>query len=78
MIVVPNSKKMEIIMSIQVCFIPQMNINFKESCGKKSISCKSKTSIRVSQCGEQDCSANNKKNEDYNQYPSFSHFMVEH
>ena len=28
---------------------------------------------RVSQCGEHDCSANNKRNRDYYEYPSLSH-----
>ena len=29
---------------------------------------------RASQCGEHDCSANNKKNGYYYEYPSLSHF----
>ena len=33
---------------------------------------------RASQCGEQDCSAYNKKNGDYYEYPSLSYFMDEH
>ena len=45
MIVVPITKKMEIIMSIQVCLISGMNINYKENGGKKRFSCKSKASI---------------------------------
>ena len=32
---------------------------------------------RVSQRGEHDCSANNEKNRDYNEYPSLSHFTNE-
>ena len=32
----------------------------------------------VSQRGEHDCSANNKKNEDYCNSPSLYHFMDEH
>ena len=32
----------------------------------------------VSQCGEYDCSAHNEKNEDYNEYPSLSHFTDKH
>ena len=38
-------EKMEIIMSIEVCLISGMNINYKENGGKKSSSCKSKASI---------------------------------
>ena len=33
---------------------------------------------RVSQCGEHDCNANNKKNGDYYEYPNLSHFTNEH
>ena len=32
----------------------------------------------VSQWGEHDCSAHNKKNGDYYEYPSLSHLMDEH
>ena len=46
MIVVPNNKKkVEIITSIQVCLISQMNFDYKENGGKKSFSTKSKASI---------------------------------
>ena len=31
----------------------------------------------ASQRGERDCQAHNKKNEDYYEYPSLSHFMEE-
>ena len=40
-----HNKKMEIIMSIEVCPIPQMNINYKQNGGNKSFSYKSKASI---------------------------------
>ena len=33
-----------------------------------------KRQYRVSKCGEQDCNAHNEENEDYNEYPSLSHF----
>ena len=33
---------------------------------------------RVSQYGEHDCNANNKKNGDYYEYPSLSQFTDEH
>ena len=45
MIIVPITKRMEIIMSIQVCLISWMNFDYKENGGKKSFSCKSKASI---------------------------------
>ena len=42
MIVVPITIRMEIIMSIEVCPIPQANISYKDNGEKKSFSCKSK------------------------------------
>ena len=45
MIVVPITKRMEVIMGIQVYPISGMNFNYKENGGKKSFSCKSKASI---------------------------------
>ena len=70
MIVVLITKRIEIIMSIQVCLTSQMNFDFKENGGKKSFSRKSKHQYHVSQCRDHECSANNKKNEDYYEYPS--------
>ena len=32
---------------------------------------------RVSQCGEHECNANNKRNGNYNECPSLSHFTYE-
>ena len=37
-----------------------------------------KQQYHVSKWGEHDCSAHNKKNEDYNEYPSLSQFTDEH
>ena len=37
-----------------------------------------KHQYRVSEYGELYCSTNNKKNGDYYEYPSFSHFIDEH
>ena len=45
MIVVTITKRMGIIMGIQVCLILQVNINYKENRGKKRFFCKSKASI---------------------------------
>ena len=45
MIVVPKIKILEIIISIQVCLISQMNFNHKENGRKKSFSCQIKPSI---------------------------------
>ena len=59
---VPITKRMEIIMSIQVCLISRMNFHYKENGGKKAFLANAKHQFHVSQCGEHDCSANNKKN----------------
>ena len=37
-----------------------------------------KHQYRASQSREHDCYAHNEKNRDYNEYPSFSHFMDGH
>ena len=77
MIVVPLMKSMEIIMSIQVCSISRMNINYKENGGKAFLA-KAKHQYHVSQCGEHDCSVHNEKKGDYNEYSSLSHFPDEY
>ena len=43
----------------------------------KAFLSKPKLLYRVSQYRENDCSANNQMNGDYNEYPSFSHFIDE-
>ena len=78
MIIIPITKRMDIITRIEVCLISWMNFCYKENGGKESFSCKSKHQYRVSQYGEHDCSAHNKKNGDYYEYPSLPHFMDEH
>ena len=45
MIVMPITKRMEIIMHIQVCLLARMNFDFQQNGGKKSFSCKSKTLV---------------------------------
>ena len=45
MIIVPITKRMEIIMSIQNCPISWKNIIYRENGGRKSFSCKSKSPI---------------------------------
>ena len=44
-IIVPITKIMEVIMSIEVCPIPWVNVDYKKNDGRKSFSCKSKASI---------------------------------
>ena len=77
MIVVPITKRMENNMSIHVCLISRMKFDHKENGGKKSFLGNPMDQYCVSQCGEHDCSANRKKNRDYCEYPSLSHFMDE-
>ena len=45
MIIMPLTKRMETITSIQVCIISWMNFDYKGSGGKKSFFCKSKALI---------------------------------
>ena len=75
MIAMPITKRMEIAMGIQLCHVSWMNFDYKENGGKKAFLANPKQQYRVSQCGEHDCHANNKKNGDYYEYPSLSHFM---
>ena len=70
MVVVPITKRMEIIMGIQVYLFSRMNFDFKENGGKKSFSCKSKASMSCIRIWRTLFSANNKKNRDYYEYPS--------
>ena len=44
---------------------------------RKAFLSNGKDQYRVSQLAEHDCSAHNKKNEDYYEYPSLSHFTDE-
>ena len=67
-IIVPTTKRMEIIISIQVCLISRMNFDYEENDGNKSFLANPKHKDRVSQCGKHDCSANNKKDRDYYEY----------
>ena len=45
MIVMPITKRMEFIISIQVSIISQMNFDYNENGGRKRLSCESKASI---------------------------------
>ena len=73
-IVVPITKRMETIMSIQVCLLSQMNFDNIENGGKKAFLASPKNQYHVSQGGEHVCHAKNKKKGDYYEYPSSSHF----
>ena len=73
MTVMPITKRMEIVISIQDCPISWMNF-YKKNGGKKILLANPKHQYCVSQCGEHCCHANNKKNRYYYEYPSLSQF----
>ena len=62
LIVVPVTKRMEIIMCIHVCLISQMSFDCKTNGGKKAFLANPKHQYPVSQYGDNDCHGNNKKN----------------
>ena len=64
-------------MGIKVCPISRMNFGHKENGGNKAFPANPKRQNHLSQCGEHDCRANNKKNGDYYGYPSLSHLIDE-
>ena len=74
MIAMPITKKTEIVTGIQVCLILWMNFDYKKNGGKKAFLANLKYQYRVSQCGEHDCCANNKKIGDYYVHPDLSNF----
>ena len=57
MIVVPLTKRMEIITSLQVHIISWMNFDYSKNSGKKVFLANPKYQYRVSQCAKHDCSA---------------------
>ena len=76
-IVMPVTKRMEIILSIQVCLISRKNFDYKKNGRKKAFLANPSQQYRACQCGEHNCHANNKKNGDYYEYLSLCHFMDE-
>ena len=50
MIAMPITKRMEIVMGIQVCLISWMNFDYEENGGKKAFLANPKQQYRVSQC----------------------------
>ena len=77
MIAMPLTKRMEIVIGIRVCLISWMDFDYMENGRKKAFLTNPKHKYHVSQCGEHDCCANNKKNGDYYMHPCLSHFMDE-
>ena len=76
MIVVPITKRIENIKSIQDCLISQMKVNYRENGEKKAFPTNPMLQYCASQC-EDDCNAENKKNGDYYEYRSLSHLTDE-
>ena len=64
-IVMPITKTMEIIMSIQVCIISRMNFDYKENGGKKAFLQIQCINIMYPNVENMIAVPNNKKNEDY-------------
>ena len=54
-----------------------MSFDFKEMVERKAFLANTKRQSHVSQCGEQDCSADNEGNGDYYKNPSLIHFTDE-
>ena len=77
MIVVTITKRMEIIICIHVCLNSRMNFVYMEKGGKKAFPANPKHQYRVSHYRVQNFNANNKKNGDYFEYQSLSHFTDE-
>ena len=65
MIVMPITKGMENVISIQVCIISLINFDYEENSGKKALLANLKCQYHVSQCGGHYFCANNKKNRYY-------------
>ena len=76
MIVVLITKRLEIIMSIQVRLFSRITFDYTENGGKAFLA-NLKHQYRASQWGEHDCSANYEMNGDYYGYPSLSHLTDE-
>ena len=74
MIVVPTTKRTEIVTGIQVCFISQTNFNYKESGERKAFIT---TNFVYPNEPNMIIVLNKKKNRDCYEYPSLSHFMDE-
>ena len=74
MIVVPITKRMEIIMGIQVFSFCEWTLIISKMIERKGFLENPKHQYHVSEWEDRDCSAHNKKNGDYYGYPNLSHF----
>ena len=71
MIIVPVTKRMEIIMGIQVFSFREWTLIISKMFERKAFLANPKHHYRVFQWEDHDCSASNKKNDDYYGYPCF-------
>ena len=71
MIIAPITKRMEIIMGIQVFSFLEWTLIISKMIKRKAFHANLKHQYHVSQWEDHDCGANNKKNDDYYGYPSF-------
>ena len=71
---VPKTKRITIITSIQDCLISWINVNYREYGERKAFPTNLMLQYRVSQSGDHDCNAHDKKNRDYYEYPSLAYF----
>ena len=78
MIVAPNHKKNVECYRIQVWLIGGQTLIIGKTVERKAFLANPKHQYHVSQREKCDCSAHNKKNGDYYEYPSLSCFTVEH
>ena len=80
-IIVPITKRIKIITSIQASLIllfHRWTLIIGKMVETKAFLANPKHQCCLSQSGEYDCSANNKKNGDYYEYPSLPHFLDKH
>ena len=73
-IVMPITKRMEIIMESKFVSFHGITLIIRKVVERKAFMANAKRQFHVSQCGEHDCSAENKNRDCYG-CPSLSHFM---
>ena len=78
MIVVPITKRMDIIMSMQVCPISPININYEENNGEKLFLPNKNFNIIYPYMENMIVVPNHKKIGDYYENPSLTHFTDKH
>ena len=74
MIVVPIIKKWRLLQVSKFVLFHGLTLAIRKMVERKAFLANTKLKYCVSQCGEEDCSANNKKNKGYYEYPSLFYF----